>query len=69
MNDLSEKLKSKENQILDYMKADQEKKKKIGELDELNEEVTRERDEVKTQLEQIQQGAISAILEKDSIIT
>ena len=44
------------------MKADQEKKKKIGELDELNEEVTRERDEVKTQLEQIQQGAISAIL-------
>ena len=66
---MSEKLKSKENQILDYMKADQEKKKKIGELDELNEEVTRERDEVKTQLEQIQQGAISAILEKDSIIT
>ena len=64
MSELSEKLKNKENQILEYMKSEQEKKRKIAELDELNQQLSQSNEDLKTQLAQIQQGAISALLEK-----
>lgn len=68
MSELSEKLKNKENQILEYMKAEQEKKRKIAELDELNQQLSQSNEDLKTQLAQIQKGAISALLEKEGII-
>lgn len=64
MSELSEKLKNKENQILEYMKSEQEKKRKIAELDELNQQLSQSNEDLKTQFGQIQQGAISALLEK-----
>lgn len=68
MSELSEKLKNKENQILEYMKSEQEKKRKIAELDELNQQLSQSNEDLNTQLAQIQQGAISALLEKEGII-
>ena len=50
------------------MKADQEKTRRIDELDQLKDELNKSNEDLKTQLSQIQQGAISAIVEKDSII-
>lgn len=41
MNELNEKLTNKENQILEYIKTDQEKKRKIAELDSLNEDLNK----------------------------
>lgn len=50
------------------MKSEQEKKRKIAELDELNQQLSQSNEDLKTQFAQIQQGAISALLEKEGII-
>ena len=42
LNELTEKLKSKENQILEFIKNDQNSKRKVSELDNINEDLSKE---------------------------
>lgn len=69
LNELNETIKKKEAQILEHLKAEQQRKRKIGDLESENEELEKGAYELREQLDQIKEGAIAAIVEKDSIIT